>query len=640
MSREYALTHNEANAILGDYIANELPEQMRVLVEQHLSTCEFCQIDYREILRIYRLLGTVKVSTEQTPPLSLADAVLMRLDTASAYASDDLDALLAGANDEFSKVQQSEENTRPLYPAPGVLTTESNRYTQNRYGQEKRYTHMNNEKKSYGNERTYRMESHTHTTKRTRNNTLWLTLVAVLVLAIVAGSLFAFRTALFGGHNNGPTRPGISTPVPKSTQTAKPLPTPTPTQVASSQILPTQTDCPPDGTARAAVMPAITLGTDPNIFYATNTLSIASANNALTINRYDVATGQTTQVISIPLNQLEAGHEGWNPDARLSNDGQWIVFHGITGSQDAIQMVRVDGQELQTLYCGKVDSMLLSPDQKTLAFNLSYGNLEMLDMDSGKLQTDYSNHTASGMNPMYYEPLKWYTNSSLYVKQQLVGVGGTRTCHIYNFELALVKDTTLDSNSQTTNFQNMFSQQQLASGVGVLDPCSDFDINQNRILISNPVEKDTTTNSNTITIQTLDGNASTIYTDPDPNNAIRYARFASSTKILFFTLNSTLLAGATYPTSQNVTAWEINTDGTGLTQIATFPDNSQFNMDQISYTPSYIASRDGSQYAVYVGSFLGEITDANGLFFGNVQGGSVTQIPGTKSMVLIGWSNF
>ena len=445
-----------------------------------------------------------------------------------------------------------------------------------------------------------------------------------LIFCSCGPSSAASRTASPTSSNNHTT--------PTTSVTSTPAPT-----------VPTQTDCPPDQTARAALMPSIRLGTHPNIFFATQ------SNTELVFNRYDVTTGQTTQVFSLP----ETMQHPSPPFARLSNDGQWIIFQGVVGTQSAIQMVRVDGQEFQTLYCGGVDSFLLSPDQKTLAFNLSSGNydLEMLDMVSGKLQTDYIASRDGSYAFAYYRPLKWQTNTSLFVMKELDGRGGSFDFSFrYNYGIFLVQDTTLDSNAQSTNLESLLIPQSSSSSSSGY--CPDFDINQDQILTN-----DCTGGSgaapgsaalkgpSTIQIQTLAGNASTIYNDS--NNAIMYARFISDTKILFCTQNLPSSRVTQMRTSQNVGLWEINTDGTGLTQIAAFPDNSELSFTLTAYTPSYIVSRDGSQYLVTVSSYS---SHTMGLFFGKLQGTEASPVPDTNQYIeatganpytaAIGWSTF
>jgi len=403
----------------------------------------------------------------------------------------------------------------------------------------------------------------------------------------------------------GPSHTGgkaVATATSTNHSTSNTSSTPTPLLTVSSPP-----DCPPANTARAAVMPGITLGTHPTIFYET------VINNQLEFYRYDVTTGQTTQVISLP-------NQEWERGGFLSNDGQWIIFYDDVGTQEAIQMVRVDGQDLQTLYCGEVSGLLLSPDQKTLAFDT--GNLEMLDMASGKLQTDYTGSKDASGNWISYAPVKWQTNTSLFVAKIASdrGVGHP----LPNPEVDLMKDARLDSNSQATNFQQVFA------GGGL-----SLDINQNQFLISDYTVTNAETGPSKITLQTLDGNVSTIYTDP--NNAIQYAYFVSRTKIAFLVDNVTVNPNHNEISTidKNVGIWTINTDGTALAQIAAFPDNSGLG--------ALMVSRDGSQYLVDVGSHTSQSWVGDNLFFGSLQGTSATPVTGTFALgklAPIGWSTF
>ena len=75
-------------------------------------------------------------------------------------------------------------------------------------------------------------------------------------------------------------------------------------------------------------MPPIALGTHANLFYSTRT------NNTLNFVRYDVTTGKTTQVISIP--DID---KSMVVECTFLNDGQWIIFHGVVSTQEALQVV-------------------------------------------------------------------------------------------------------------------------------------------------------------------------------------------------------------------------------------------------------------------------------------------------------------
>jgi hypothetical protein len=90
--------------------------------------------------------------------------------------------------------------------------------------------------------------------------------------------------------------------------------------------------------------------------------------------------------------------------------------------------------------------------------------------------------------------------------------------------------------------------------------------------------------------------------------------------------------------NKNVGLWEINTDGTGLRQIAPFPDGSELSFALTAYTPSHIVSRDGSQYLITVGTFPSQ---PKGLFFGKLQDTAASPVPDTdEHTAAIGWSTF
>src|SRR5207244_4440057 len=148
------------------------------------------------------------------------------------------------------------------------------------------------------------------------------------------------------------------------------IPNPTPTTVP---MPPTQTNCPTLGTARAAVMRPLVLGKDQNIVYIDN----EAQNNGRdigTIKRYDVMTKSTTEIVR--LNTPASISE-----AQVSADGQWILFVAYvfepTDLLSEIQLVRMDGQGLQTLYCAShstnfgsnIANIQWSPDQKSVVFD-------------------------------------------------------------------------------------------------------------------------------------------------------------------------------------------------------------------------------------------------------------------------------
>jgi len=130
----------------------------------------------------------------------------------------------------------------------------------------------------------------------------------------------------------------------------------------------------------------MTVGNHANVVF----LDQQSENTLL--QRYDATTGAIQTILQIHQADPALG-------TNVSPDGQWVLFGAVIQSQSAIQLVRMDGQQLQTLYCAPpqstVGNLVLSPDQHNLLF--SQVNLDetesilyLLDMRTGKLQTELS----------------------------------------------------------------------------------------------------------------------------------------------------------------------------------------------------------------------------------------------------------
>jgi Tol biopolymer transport system component len=109
-------------------------------------------------------------------------------------------------------------------------------------------------------------------------------------------------------------------------------------------------------------MPPLTLGNHQNIVYIVNEYQGHNPTFG-TLKRYDVTTGQKTEILKLPNVEMS--------DAQISADGQWIVFQVSVGGTEKLQLIRMDGQELQTLYCGNPVSytdLQWSANQQLIAF--------------------------------------------------------------------------------------------------------------------------------------------------------------------------------------------------------------------------------------------------------------------------------
>ncbi len=205
--------------------------------------------------------------------------------------------------------------------------------------------------------------------KKTLYYRLWLACSGyclIFLLTACGGSTYTIgQTATPTHHTPGvgatPGTGGI-VPIPPTQPSSQPGTT-------SPVVQSTSVDCPAIGTARAAVMPPLTLGNHQVLSYVYRQ-NTGEQGEYTAIRLYDITSGSKTDIIKwndTTLSNLS--------NAQISKDGQWILFAAQTANETKIQMVRVDGQELQTLYCPlasqSVWDLLWSPDQKSVIFGMT-----------------------------------------------------------------------------------------------------------------------------------------------------------------------------------------------------------------------------------------------------------------------------
>ncbi len=255
--------------------------------------------------------------------------------------------------------------------------------------------------------------------------------------------------------------------------------------------------CPAQATARSALMAPRPTRNHPNVVY------VSQQGDISVLQRYDVTDGSQQTVLQTQASETIQ-------KANVSPDGQWILLRSLLQGQGAIQLIRMDGQQLQTLYCASaqdtIDDALLSPDQHTLVFNQEnqdgVSTLYLLDVATGKLRTELSplqpNYpgiaqgqpqttlmservpspahgrttgklTIHLFNPLpskhslIYVPMKWATNTSLYL------FGTVRASGAPLHQLALLDDIRKDVTQQGSNLR-------LIATTGQDFACQDDDI--------------------------------------------------------------------------------------------------------------------------------------------------------------------
>jgi len=411
---------------------------------------------------------------------------------------------------------------------------------------------------------------------------------------------------------------GLGSPTPSSSGTPAAHGSPTP----AATLPATQTSCPAAGTARAAVMTPLTLGSHQNIVYIVNEFQGHTPTFG-TLKRYDMTTGNKTEIIKLPNVTIN--------DAQLSTDGQWIAFSSNVGSTEKLQLVRMDGRELQTLYCMNSASdthffynLQWSTNQQLMAFvsNLS-SDISLLNVQSGSLQRVFHPKTLVRNGIEGYRLETWLDATRLYVLTQPLDQPA---------DTLSILDISKGSDQDSSNLQQVFQSQ---AGF-CWDNDSSFDATA--LFTSQCTGGDprfgTMQGPSTITVEPATGGS--------PHTIFRSSMLAI-TNVRAIT-NNTLFyrVGNTGGDSSKNGLWKINTDGTGntfLTSISASGPNSWLGLNQFTQYPWSNFSRDNSMYA------LERITTQNRtatdtLFFGSLNGGSLTtfaSISGTV-LALVGWT--
>jgi hypothetical protein len=396
---------------------------------------------------------------------------------------------------------------------------------------------------------------------------------------------------------------------------------------ATTHVPITQTDCPAVGTGRAAVMPPLTLGNHPTIVYLPEDMSgnIPPAFGRLL--RYDVTNGRTAEIVKVP----DAGLE----PAQVSADGQWILFVADTAEQQAqlrqekLEMVRLDGRYLQTLYCLPVEQngsetpnylqdVQWSPDQKHIIFSSIIGGstptIVLLDIVSGKVQTELAS-----TNPAIqrYTPAAWLDSTRVYV----VGIPSSPSPQ----RLLYILDTAKGANQHSKDLRQVVNTSQY---------CWDFSSSTDgsklftaQCTVTKPADVGTPQQQgpSRISVQpAMGGKDRTIYSSS--TLAVTTVRAVTSTTLLL------LIQNTDADTSQNG-LWKMNTNGSDLLRLTTE------KADETSYLGNIVpwssVSRDGSMYALEVVTFQGK-SGSSVLLFGSMNGGAPTKF--ADGGAVVGWT--
>jgi len=356
-------------------------------------------------------------------------------------------------------------------------------------------------------------------------------------------------------------------------------------------------------------MPSMTLGTDPTIVYIVNE-GTPSQPTAGTLKRYDVVTGNKVEILKMA--------DALISEAQVSANGQWLLFVAHVSGQVKLQLVRMDGQFLQTLYCGNPDQV--EWNQQLVVFEDAQGTL-LLNMTTGALQVELS----PSSNPSIH-PRTWLDKTRVYVTLQFVDGPP---------ESVAVLDTSKGPNQQWQNLPVAFD----ASSSTPF--CWDFDSSfDGNILFTSQCSAPSvgspgpgpTHGPSVITVHPPAGGSSYTYIYVSQSLAFSTVRAVTSSTMLF------LVANTSGDTSHNG-LWRVETDGSNPLRLTSTPGSINSQLNQFNQFPWSNVSRDSQRYALQIVNSTSSGTTYT-LEYSSLSGGSpvvFASITGTQ-LATVGWT--
>ncbi len=393
------------------------------------------------------------------------------------------------------------------------------------------------------------------------------------------------------------------------------------------QMPSTQTTCPTNGTARAAVMRPVKLGKHPTIVYVYNEIPLNTSIAYGHLKLYDVTTGHKSVLVT---SGLSIEH------AQVSADGQWVLFlsqidpRGDRQHDSMLQLIRIDGQGLQTLYClpaakySRPANIQWSTDQKSVLIstddNTSTSTITLLNLATGKLTTELK---ISDQN-YEYNVLTWLDHTRAYIVRS--GRFGPQPPIVL-----YILDTAKNSNPNGSNLKKVLEHSVRFSFLS-LD--SSFNAKQLFVsycsLVSANAPFDTTISVGPAT----GGTQKTIYHQA-PSICVHQLRVISP-QTLLMTVESYNSRTNTF----NNQLWKMKPDGSGRTVLFDLPKNATtYNMNVYTQFPWSNVSRDGSMYTLQT---TNQNTSLQTLAFGSLKGGNPIQFAYTSrgSVDIVGWTTW
>jgi len=367
---------------------------------------------------------------------------------------------------------------------------------------------------------------------------------------------------------------------------------------ATTQVMPpTTTSCPPAGTARAMVIAPMAVGSQNSLVYVVNEFTTGTnpPPKAGTLKRLEVASGQKTVIVGIPQVTIE--------HAQVSANGQWILFTTYASTQTRLQVVRMDGHGLQTLYCTTgvgIDNPEWSSDQKHVVFS-TYGpgveTVTLLTMTTGALQTELRVPDSGGGQGVVVHT--WLDNSRFYLTNIQIDQPPNLIyiLNINNGPLQKIENLPALVNKTFGDFDSSYNGQQLYvdygyCGQGGCAPPS------------------------SITAEPAGGGAQTTIFNNTQYDVVTVRAVTAAT--LLMVIRNDQAFGSTDSSHNGL--WKMNPNGSGLTRLTNDAPHTGSSLNPATQFPWSNLSRDNRLYALQTFNDSHVFT----LEYGSLSGGAPT----------------
>lgn len=379
--------------------------------------------------------------------------------------------------------------------------------------------------------------------------------------------------------------------------------------------------CPAPDSARAAFMPALKQGLRSELVYIANNGTASGGTSFSNLWSYDVLSESHTLIVDLQNAIIT--------NAQVSNDGQWVLFVSETPINAQIQLVRLDGQDLQTLYCAPRQTILSpqwSPDHTTVIFSQEEVsgpcNLYLYSLATGKIKPELVHSPAE--KSAIYEAYSWVDSTHVYV----VGLFDTPEP-----DSLYLLDTAKGLYQQPDDLQEIFPPWQY---------CWDFDSDYNATTMITSQCTATFPKSNlasevdqgpsTISVQSIAGKGRHIIYGSKTAVVREVRMLGYSSKTLLLTTQDGL--------------WKMNTDGSNMVQLMVIGEGVEGNLNRFSRYPWANVSPDGKMFAFQVTNPQEQPTVESEIsidMLNDRSGGAsaasvVTQSPADGMIAVVGWA--